>query len=68
MEVKAESRYITYKQAQEMSGLSRSTIWRLLKSSQVEGSKIGTAVRIDSASLLAFMQRSSIDAANRPGE
>ena len=61
-------RYITYKQAQELSGLSRSTIWRLIKSSEVEASKIGTAVRIDSVSLLAFIQRSSVNARARPGE
>ena len=37
----------TYRQAEELSGLSRTTLWRLVKMGEVEAAKVGRAVRIN---------------------
>ncbi len=49
----------TYRQAEEMSGLSRTTLWRLISSKEVEAAKVGRAVRINLHSLDAYMSRCS---------
>ncbi len=55
----------TYRQAEELSGLSRTTLWRLVKMGEVEAAKVGRAVRINLQSLDAYMSRCS---ANDSGE
>lgn len=55
----------TYRQAEEMSGLSRTTLWRLISSGEVEAAKVGRAVRINLQSLDAYMSRCST---NDPAE
>ena len=49
----------TYRQAEELSGLSRTTLWRLISSKEVEAAKVGRAVRINLQSLDAYMSRCS---------
>lgn len=49
----------TYRQAEELSGLSRATLWRLISSGEVEAAKVGRAVRINLHSLDAYMRRCS---------
>lgn len=59
-EVKRE--WVTYRQAEELSGLSRTTLWRLVRAGEVEAAKVGRAVRIHRESLDAYMRRcSSVD-------
>jgi len=55
----------TYRQAEELSGLSRTTLWRLISAGEVEAAKVGRAVRINLRSLDAYMRRCS---ANGPVE
>lgn len=56
-EVKRE--WVTYRQAEELSGLSRTTLWRLVSAGEVEAAKVGRAVRINRESLDAYMRRCS---------
>lgn len=49
----------TYRQAEELSGLSRTTLWRLISSKEVEAAKVGRAVRINLQSLDAYMRSCS---------
>ncbi len=43
--------WVTYRQAEEISGLSRTTLWRLMRAGEVEAAKVGRAVRINRQSL-----------------
>ena len=51
--------WVTYKQAEELSGLSRTTLWKLIGASEIEAARIGRAVRINRESLNAYMRRSA---------
>jgi excisionase family DNA binding protein len=50
---------VTYRQAEQYSGLSRTTLWRLVSAGDVEAAKVGRAVRINRESLDAYMRRCS---------
>ncbi len=47
--------WVTYKQAEEISGLSRTTLRKLVDRDQVRIKRVGRAVRINRASLDAYM-------------
>ena len=47
--------WLTYKVAEQLVGLSRTTIWKLLSAGEVEHRKVGRAVRINRESLAAYM-------------
>ncbi len=51
--------WLTYKQAEELTGLSRTTLWKLISVGDVEAARVGRAVRINRASLNAYMKRSA---------
>jgi excisionase family DNA binding protein len=51
--------WVTYKQAEEFSGLSRTTLWKLVSAGEIQAARIGRAVRINRASLDACLRRSS---------
>jgi len=50
-----QKRWITYRQAENLTGISRSKLWQLIASGEVEASKVGKGVRIDKASLETYM-------------
>jgi excisionase family DNA binding protein len=50
--------WVTYKQAEELTGLSRTTLWKLIGAGEVEAAQVGRAVRINRASLNSYMKRS----------
>jgi excisionase family DNA binding protein len=47
--------WVTYKQAEEISGLSRTTLRKLVDGGQVKIKRVGRAVRINRVSLDAYM-------------
>ena len=49
--------WLTYKEAEQLVGLSRTTLWKLLSAGAIEYRKIGRAVRINRESLEAYMSR-----------
>lgn len=53
--------WITYQEAQHLTSLGRTTLWRICRAedSEIEVAHVGRAVRINRASLLAYMKRSA---------
>jgi excisionase family DNA binding protein len=51
MEAQVTREWVTYKQAEELSGLSRTTLWKLLSTSEIKAARVGRAVRINRRSL-----------------
>jgi hypothetical protein len=50
-----ERKYVSYAVAQQMFGLSRTTLWRLLRSGDIEGVRVGCTLRLSVASIEAFL-------------
>jgi excisionase family DNA binding protein len=62
--------YLTYKEAEQLVGLSRTTLWKLLNEGAIEHRKVGRAVRINRESLEAYMSGDATNAHTkwrRPG-
>ena len=51
--------WVTYKQAEELSGLSRTTLWKLLSAGEIRAARVGRAVRINRRSLEEYLDRAS---------
>ena len=54
--------WLTYREAEILTGLSRVTIWKLIGSKAIKAAKIGRAVRISRRSLEAFMEECAVNA------
>jgi excisionase family DNA binding protein len=54
-DVRAE--WLTYRQAQVISGLGRTTLWLKTTAGEVKAARVGRAVRINRGSLEAYMER-----------
>jgi excisionase family DNA binding protein len=55
--------WITYEEAQRLTSLGRTTLWRIVKSGDVKSVSIGRAVRINRESLEQYMERAARKAA-----
>jgi excisionase family DNA binding protein len=62
MQVEITREWVTYKQAEELSGLSRTTLWKLLSAGEIKAARIGRAVRINRRSLDDYLERASEEA------
>jgi excisionase family DNA binding protein len=51
--------WLTYKEAEQVVGLSRTTLWKLISAGEIEHRKVGRAVRINRQSLEAYMKQDS---------
>jgi len=49
--------WLTYKEAEQLVGLSRTTLWKLISAGEIEHRKVGRAVRINRESLEAYMRQ-----------
>lgn len=49
--------WLSYKEAEEYASLSQVTLWRLLKSGEIQATRVGRAVRISRASLDEYALR-----------
>ena len=49
--------WLTYREAEQLVGLSRTTLWKLIGSGEVEHRRVGRAVRINRESLEEYMRR-----------
>jgi excisionase family DNA binding protein len=58
---------VTYRQAEEVAGLSRTTLRKLVDEGEIQIKRVGRAVRINRASLDAFMGGDTEDGAPGPG-
>jgi len=59
MQVEITREWVTYKQAEELSGLSRTTLWKLLSAGEIKAARIGRAVRINRHSIDDYLERAS---------
>ncbi len=64
MQTEITREWITYKQAEELSGLSRTTLWKLLSAGEIKAARIGRAVRINRRSLEGYLEQASEDSWN----
>lgn len=55
MQAEVTREWVTYKQAEEISGLSRTTLRKLVDEGEIKVRRVGRAVRINRASLDAYM-------------
>ena len=62
MQVEVIREWVTYKQAEELSGLSRTTLWKLLSAGEIKAARVGRAVRINRRSLDEYLERASEEA------
>jgi excisionase family DNA binding protein len=51
--------WVTYKQAEELPGLSRTTLWKLLSAGEIKAARVGRAVRINRRSLDGYLERAA---------
>ena len=56
MQAEIVREWLTYKEAEQLVGLSRTTLWKIIGAGDVEHRKIGRAIRINRASLEAYMR------------
>ncbi len=59
MQVEITREWVTYKQAEELSGLSRTTLWKLLSAGEINAARVGRAVRINRQSLDKYLKQAS---------
>lgn len=55
MQAEVTREWVTYKQAEEISGLSRTTLRKLVDEENLKIRRVGRAVRLNRASLDAYM-------------
>jgi excisionase family DNA binding protein len=59
MQVEVIREWMTYKQAEELSGLSRTTLWKLLSAGEIKAARVGRAVRINRHSLDEYLEQAA---------
>jgi excisionase family DNA binding protein len=59
MEAQVTREWVTYKQAEELSGLSRTTLWKLLSAGEIKAARVGRAVRINRRSLDGYLEQAA---------
>jgi excisionase family DNA binding protein len=57
MQAEIVREWLTYKEAEQLVGLSRTTLWKLISAGEIEHRKVGRAVRINRQSLEAYMKQ-----------
>ena len=55
MQAEVTREWVTYRQAEEIAGLSRTTLRKLVDEGTIKVKRVGRAVRINRASLDAYM-------------
>ena len=59
MQAEIVREWLTYKEAEQLGGLSRTTLWKVISAGEIEHRKVGRAVRINRQSLEAYMKQDS---------
>ena len=57
MQAEIVREWLTYKEAELLVGLSRTTLWKMISAGEIEHRKVGRAVRINRGSLEAYMKQ-----------
>jgi excisionase family DNA binding protein len=66
MQAQVTRQWVTYRQAKEITGLSRTTLRKLVDEGEIQIRRVGRAVRINRESLDAYMRGDTEDGAPRP--
>lgn len=61
MRTEIEPTWITYEEAQRLTSLGRTTLWRICSSGEVKTARIGRAVRINRQSLEDYLERTAAE-------
>lgn len=56
-----EALWLTYPEAQKLTGLGRTTLWTLVSSGEIKAARVGRAVRISRRSLEEYMESRTED-------
>ena len=64
MQAQITREWVTYRQAEEIAGLSRTTLRKLVDEGEIQIKRVGRAVRINRESLDAFMRGDFEDGAS----
>jgi excisionase family DNA binding protein len=59
MQAEITREWVTYREAEELSGLSRTTLWKLLSAGEIKAARVGRAVRINRRSLEGHLEQAS---------
>jgi excisionase family DNA binding protein len=59
--------WLSYSEAQTLSGLGRTTLWKLVSAGDIEAARVGRAVRISRQSLGEFMRRAAEEQSQEGG-
>ena len=59
MQAQITREWVTYKQAEELSGLSRTTLWKLLSAGEIKAARVGRVVRINRHSLDEYLEQAT---------
>ena len=59
MQTEIDPTWITYEEAQRLTSLGRTTLWRICSSGEVKTARIGRAVRINRQSLEDYMEHTA---------
>ena len=54
-----QQEWVSYPEAERYSGLSHTTLWRLVTSGELKAARVGRSVRIHLPSLRQFMERAT---------
>jgi len=52
-----EPLWVTYDEARRLFGLSRTTLWRLLRQDRIRGARVGRSVRLETQSIQNYLQK-----------
>lgn len=59
MQTEIKPMWVSYEEAQRLVGLGRTTLWQLASTGDIKTARVGRAVRINVASLEAYMERAA---------
>jgi excisionase family DNA binding protein len=59
VQTELQREWLTYAEAQTVSGLGRTTLWKLLNSGEIKAARVGRAVRLNRRSLEEYLERAS---------
>jgi len=59
MQAEITREWITYKQAEELSALSRTMLWKLLSAGEIKAARVGRAVCINRHSLDEYLEKAA---------
>jgi excisionase family DNA binding protein len=66
MQAQVTREWVTYRQAEEIAGLSRTTLRKLVDQGEIQIKQVGRAVRINRQSFDAYMRADTEDGAPSP--